>query len=204
MQRVVQNESFFAKLSRVIREETHGVHLRLLLARLLTWPLPPHVGSRLRVHLLRLAGFNIGRGCLMWGMPTLTGGADLYRNLTVGEECWINIGCLFDLGSSIKIGDRVGIGHQVVILTSSHHIGTRERRVGPLYVKPVEIGDGTWVGARAVIFPGVRIGPGAVIAAGSVVTGDVPANTIASGVPAKVVKDSEEVLSFFDRWPGSG
>jgi acetyltransferase-like isoleucine patch superfamily enzyme len=204
MQRVVRSESFLARLGRVIREETHGIHLRLLLVRLLTWPLPHFAGGRLRVLLLRVVGFRIGRTCIMYGTPTVTGNHDLYNNLKVGEECWFNVGCFFDLMGQITLGDRIDFGHQVVVLTSSHHFGPRQRRAGSVYVKPVEIGDGTWVGARVVILPGVRIGSGAVIAAGSVVANDVPPNTIVSGVPARVVKDSEAVLSFFDRPAESG
>jgi maltose O-acetyltransferase len=199
MQRVTRSESLFSKLRRVIREETNGIHLRLLLVRILAWPLPLYAGGRLRVLFLRCAGIKIGRGCVIWGRPTLTGGSNLYSHLTIGEDCWFNIGCFFDLVGSITIGSRVGFGHEVMVLTSSHEIGPEARRVGPLFVKPVEIGDGTWVGARVVILPGVRIGRGAVIAAGSVVTNDVPANTIVSGIPARVVKDSADVLLFIDR-----
>src|SRR4051812_796769 len=94
------------KLKRVVYEEISGLHLRLLLARLILMPLPIHVGSRLRVAVLRLAGFQIGSGTLMWGTPTFTGDIELYTKLTIGRRCWLNVGCFLDLGAPITIGDQ--------------------------------------------------------------------------------------------------
>jgi maltose O-acetyltransferase len=173
---------------RVIREELSGLHLRLRLARLLLAPLPIHVGSRLRVYILRLAGFQIGPGSVIWGTPTITGDDNLYCKLTIGRGCWVNVGCFFDLGAPITIGDQVAIGHQVVILTSSHEVGTQVRRAAALYAKPVSIGAGAWLGARCTILPGVSIGAGSIVAAGAVVNRDVPPNAMVAGVPARVVK----------------
>jgi maltose O-acetyltransferase len=176
------------KLKRVVHEELGGLHLRLLVARLILMPLPIHVGSRLRVAVLRLAGFQIGSGSLMWGMPTITGDADLYTKLKIGQRCWFNIGCIFDLGAPITIGDQVAFGHHVVVLTSSHEVGPPTQRAAALYTKPVTISDGAWLGARCTILPGVQIGTGAIVAAGAVVNRDVPPNTMVAGVPARVVK----------------
>jgi maltose O-acetyltransferase len=159
-----------------------------LLARILLTPLPIHVGSRVRVYILRLAGFQIGSGCVMWGTPTITGGRDLYRKLTIGQGCWLNVECFFDLGAPISIGDRVAIGHQVMILTTSHEIGPYGQRAAALEARPVCIGTGAWLGARCTILPGVTIGAGAIIAAGAVVSRDVPANTMVAGIPARVIK----------------
>jgi maltose O-acetyltransferase len=177
-----------SKLARVFREEISGLHLRLLLARLILAPLPIHVGSRLRVHVLRLAGFRIGPGCVMWGTPTITGSGTLYHKLTIGQGCWLNVGIFFDLGASITIGNRVAIGHQVMVLTTSHEIGPREQRAAALETKPVSIDDGAWIGARCTILPGVKIGAGAIVAAGAVVSRDVPPNTMVAGIPARAVK----------------
>jgi maltose O-acetyltransferase len=176
------------KLARVFREEISGLHLKLLLARLILAPLPIHVGSRLRVYVLRLAGFHIGHGCVMWSTPTITGDGDLYRKLRIGQGCWLNIGAFFDLGASITIGDRVAIGHQVMILTTSHEIGPRGQRAAALETKPVNIGEGAWLGARCTILPGVTIGAGAIVAAGAMVSRDVPPNAMVAGIPARVIK----------------
>ena len=176
------------KLARVIREELSGLHLRLVLARMFLAPLPIHVGSRVRVYILRLAGFHIGPGCVMWGTPTITGDGDLYRKLTIGQGCWFNVACFFDLGAPISIGDQVAIGHQVMILTTSHKIGPQGQRAAALEARPVTINSGVWLGARCTILPGVTIGAGAIVAAGAVVSRDVPPNTMVAGIPARVIK----------------
>ncbi len=172
----------------VIREELSGIHPRLLLAKLALLPLPIHAGGRLRVRALRACGFNIGPRTVMVGTPTFTGGADIYSNLVIGADNWFNVECILDLGAPITIGSRVAIGHQVIILTSSHEIGPHEKRAATWYAKPVVIGDGVWLGARCIIMPGVTVGDGAIVAAGAVVNRDVPTNALVAGVPARVVK----------------
>lgn len=180
------------QLWQLLRSETDQFHLRLQLAQLGMWPLPPHVGTRLRVYLLRMAGFQIGRGTVLWGTPTITGSGDLYQRLRIGCDCWFNGGCLFNLGATITIGDRVAFGHQVMVLTDSHAIGDQQRRAGPLTALPVHIGDGVWVGARATILPGVTIGAGAVVAAGAVVTKAVAPHLLVGGVPARPIRELAE------------
>jgi maltose O-acetyltransferase len=177
-----------AKSQQLIKEEFLGFHLRLLLARLLLWPVPINVGGRVRVRILRLAGFHIGHGTVMAGIPAFTGDANLYRNLTIGEDCWFNVNCFLDLGAAITIGKNVSFGHQVIVLTNSHEIGPASGRASTINSRPVMIGNGSWLGARVTILPGVNIGAGAVVAAGSVVHEDVPANTMVAGTPARMVK----------------
>lgn len=177
------------RLWQVTRSEFAQYHVRLQLAQLAMWPLPPHVGNRLRVYLLRQAGFHIGQGTVMWGAPIITGSGDLYTRLHVGRDCWFNGGCLLNLGATIRIGDRVAFGHEVMILTDTHEIGDQGRRAGPLVARPVEIGDGAWIGARAMLLPGVRIGAGAVVAAGAVVTKDVAPHTVVGGTPARSIRE---------------
>lgn len=172
-----------------LRSETAEFHFRLQLAQVAMTPLPPHVGNRLRVYLLRMSGFQIGQGTVMWGAPTITGSGDLYTRLTIGKDCWFNLGCFFNLGANIYIGDRVSVGHQVMILTDSHRISTQERRSGELTALPVSIGDGAWLGARCLLLPGVTIGEGAVIAAGAVVTKNVAPHTLVGGAPARLLRD---------------
>jgi maltose O-acetyltransferase len=185
-------QSPISKFRQLIREESEGLHGRLLLAQLLLAPLPLHVGSRLRAAVLRLAGFRIGPGTVFWGTPTITGGGDLYRRLRIGRECWINAGCFFDLGEHITIGDRVAFGQQVMLLTNAHQIAGPDRRAGRLSPRPIVIEDGAWVSTRATILPGVTIGAGAVIAAGAVVTRDVPPHTLVAGIPARPIRQLEE------------
>ncbi len=133
----------------------------------------------------------------MWGMPTITGGKDIYANLTVGQGCWFNKGCFLDLNARITVGNAVAIGHDVLLLTSSHHIGGPERRAGPAFAEPITIQDGVWIGARAVILPGVTIGRGAIVAAGAVVIKGVAPNTLVAGVPAQERRQLDDGLSPF-------
>lgn len=172
-----------------LHNEIAQYHVRLQLAQMAMWPLPPHVGNRLRVCLLRLAGFQIGRGTVMWGAPIITGSGDLYTRLQVGCACWFNVGCFLNLGAEIRIGDHVALGHQVMILTDTHAIGDQQRRAGPLEAFPVYIGDGAWIGARAILLPGVTIGAGAVVAAGAVVTKAIAPHTLVGGTPARPLRE---------------
>lgn len=99
---------------------------------------------------------------------------------------FINSGCCFQDQGGIELGDDCMIGHQVVIATLNHDL-MPERRASMIPAK-VTLGRNVWVGAHATILPGVTIGDNSVVAAGAVVTKDVPANCVAAGVPARVVK----------------
>ncbi|WP_062018159.1 DapH/DapD/GlmU-related protein [Aureimonas sp. AU4] len=140
--------------------------------------------ARLRNGIYRTTGVRIGRGTLLAGGIYING-----DRLTIGSDCFVNRFCYFDLSDEIRIGNGVEIGTHCVFLTSNHEIGGRERRAGRIQPAPVTVGDGAWIGTRVTILPGVSIGRGAVIAAGSVVLRSVPENTMAAGVPA-VVKRS--------------
>jgi acetyltransferase-like isoleucine patch superfamily enzyme len=112
---------------------------------------------------------------------------DCGLNITVGDRVFINQGCHFmDMGG-LTIGDDVMIGPKVTIVTAGHPVSPSERRNG-ITMAPVVIGNNVWIGAAATILPGVTIGDGAVVAAGAVVSRSVPANTMAAGVPARVLK----------------
>ncbi len=106
----------------------------------------------------------------------------------VGRGTYIGHHCLFDTWAPITIGERCAIAMQVSFVTSSHELGGPERRAGPMTVRPVTVGDGVWIGARATVLPGVTIGEGAVVAAGAVVTDDCAPHTLYAGVPARAVR----------------
>jgi maltose O-acetyltransferase len=110
------------------------------------------------------------------------------NNVVIGRGTFINRGCLFDAMSEIRIGERCALGMEVMLVTSTHPIGTHERRAGEVESLPLTIGDGCWIGARATILPGVHVGAGAVIAASAVVTSDCDADTVYAGVPARPVR----------------
>lgn len=96
------------------------------------------------------------------------------------------MGCCFQDQGGIEFGDGCLIGHQVVIATLNHDLSPNSR--GSMTPAKVTLGKNVWVGAHATILPGVTVGDNAVIAAGAVVTKDVPANTVVAGVPAKIIK----------------
>ncbi len=109
------------------------------------------------------------------------------KHTKIGKNVFINHACSFlDLGG-ITIEDDVLIGPKVNLVTENHPIEPNNRKT--LICKPIVIKRNSWIGAGATILPGVTVGENAVVAAGSVVTKDVPNNTIVAGVPAKHVKD---------------
>lgn len=108
--------------------------------------------------------------------------------LTLGKG-YINTGSAIACSSSITLGDEVFIARNVYITDSDHHqILDAEERVCNK-PRPISIGNHVWIGFGATILKGVSIGNGAIIAAGSVVTHDIPANCLAAGVPAKVIRE---------------
>ena len=115
---------------------------------------------------------------------------DYGKNISVGENVFINSGCCFQDQGGIEIGNNVLIGQQVVIATLNHELTPTKR--GNLLPAPVKIGNNVWIGAHATILSGVTIGDNSVVAAGAVVTKDVPANVVVAGVPAKVIKQIED------------
>jgi len=165
-----------------------------LVLKFIGW-LPPFTFSRLRMRLLRLIGVPIGAETIVCGRISISGARHAQRALHIGSSCMINEGCRFETGAAIRIGDRVHIGHDVTLLTTTHEIGPHEQRSHGRVVAPVTVGDGVWIGTRALVLPGVEIGAGAVVAAGSVVTGSVPPDTVVAGVPAKVLRSLEGPFS---------
>jgi maltose O-acetyltransferase len=168
-----------------VNQDASRLHLRLLIAQLLVGLLPSFFANRLRILVLRAAGFRIGQGTILWGMPTIIGSGNIQELLSIGHDCGFNVGCFLDLHAPITIGNHVGIGHDVLILTSTYEVGPGRQRAGMLVHAPVVIEDGAWVGARCTIMPGVTIGAGSVIGATMVVSNDVPPNTLLIG-PQKI------------------
>ena len=171
-----------------LRVELDVLHWKVSIARLILSPLPLYFGSRLRTLVLSQVGFVIGEGTLFSGTPTFSGQGEIYPRLRIGENCWFNVGCFFELSDRVTIGDQVSFGHEVMLLTGTHQFGDSHRRCGEFFTCPVTIGNGVWVGSRTTILPGVTIGDGAVIGAGALVNRDVPANTLFAGVPAKMIR----------------
>lgn len=115
---------------------------------------------------------------------------DFGKNISIGKDVFFNTGCSFQDRGGIHIGDGSLIGMNVNIATLNHGLDMKTRNT--TYASPVTIGKNVWIGSGATILPGVTIGDRAVVAAGAVVTKDVPEGTVVAGVPAKVVKTIEE------------
>ena len=146
-----------------------------------------HTPEELREIMGRLIGKKVDRSFRMFP-PFYT---DFGKNITIGKDVFINSGCHFQDQGGIEIGDGALIGHNVVLATINHDLNPKGNRKN--HYAPIKVGAHVWIGSNATILPGVTIGDWAVVAAGAVVTRDVPAMTVVGGVPAKVLKVVKEL-----------
>lgn len=140
-----------------------------------------HIPSHcFRKWVYRLAGVKIGKGSTihMWCNFFNPRGVEIGEDTIVGDHCFL------DGRAKLKIGSHTSIASHVLIYNSKHDINDPEFRATE---SPVEIGDYVFIGPRAIIIPGKKIGLGAVVAAGAIVTHDVPPGKIVAGVPAKII-----------------
>ena len=114
---------------------------------------------------------------------------DYGKNVYVGEAFYGNTGLTILDTCEVHIGDHVMIGPRVSLITAGHPIDSGVRNHGLEFGKPITIGDNVWIGANVFIGPGVTIGDNAIIGGGAVVVKDIPANAVAVGNPAKVMRD---------------
>ncbi len=122
-------------------------------------------------------------------------GAIFTPGLSIGNNSGVGVNC--EINGVVTIGDDVMMGPEVVIYTSGHKYDNLEVpmwKQGDTETEPVSIGNDVWIGRRAIIMPGVKIGDGCIIGAGAVVTKDVPDYAIVGGVPAKVIKYRKEEI----------
>ncbi len=140
------------------------------------------VPGRLRWLVLRLYGVRIARAAVR---PRCFFGGN---RVTIGAGAYVNTGVFFDGTDEIVIGTKVHLGMQSMILTGGHALGPPACRAGDLAPAPVTVGDGAWIGARAILMPGVTVGEGAVVAAGAVVTRSCEPGGLYGGVPAELLR----------------
>lgn len=114
---------------------------------------------------------------------------DYGNNIKLGENVFINSNCYFMDCGKVTIGDNVFIGPSCGLYTANHPLDFQTRNQGLEQALPITIGNNVWLGGNVVILPGITIGDNCVIGAGSVVTKDVGANSIACGNPCKVIKE---------------
>lgn len=158
--------------------------------------LPDFTFPRLRSGLLRAGGCDLSKGVAIMGRITLVGSGPIAGRLHIGEGSVVAPGVMFGLDADITLGRNVSLSPGVVLYTATHTLGYGSQRMSPYTsAKPIVIGDGAWVGMNSLILPGITLGRGCVISAGSVVTSNVAANAVASGNPA----EARSTLPFGDR-----
>ena len=145
---------------------------------------------QLRSVWLRALGARVGRGTILHDVRFF----NLYRRglpgLWIGERCFLGEECLLDLAEAVELGAQVTLAERVLILTHVN-VGYREHPLQEMFpprAAGVRIREGSFVGANATILPGLTLGPRACVAAGSVVTRDVPPDTLVGGVPARRIR----------------
>lgn len=145
-----------------------------------------HTPEEIRQIMGRLTGREVGEDFSLFP-PFYT---DFGKNIAIGRNVFINSGCHFQDQGGIAIGDGALIGHNVVLATVNHALEPEKRRRNRY--APIRIGENVWIGSNATILPGVTLGDWAVVAAGAVVTKDVPPMTVVGGVPARVFRTIPE------------
>ena len=167
--------------------------------------------SEARQNILNELLGGIGEGTFMLGPVRFHYGS----HTTIGSHCFMNFNFTVQDDAQVRIGNHCNFGPNVTIVTPLHPMLADERR-GIVcsdgvervlcYAKPVTIGNDCWFGANVVVCPGVTVGDNCVIGAGSVVTGSIPANSFAAGVPARVIRpitEKEAIRNIFetDKYP---
>jgi maltose O-acetyltransferase len=166
------------------------------------------VRAVLRAHWY-LRGADVGTRVRLWGRPSVKNSGSLVvgdrarldstvatlelatgptGRLEIGESAFINYGCSIAANQLVRIGARCNIGTYVIIMDNDFHRLEPERRNEPPESAPIVLEENVWLGARVIVTRGVTIGAGSVVGAGAIVTRDVPARSLAVGVPARVVR----------------
>lgn len=113
---------------------------------------------------------------------------DYGYNIELGENFYMNVNCVILDEAKVTFGNNVFIAPNCAFYTAGHPFDVEQRNKGLEYAKPITVGNNVWIGGNVVVVPGVTIGDNSVIGAGSVVTTDIPANSLAVGNPCKVIR----------------
>ncbi|WP_099353818.1 sugar O-acetyltransferase [Fredinandcohnia onubensis] len=178
-QKMVDGELYNAADPELVKERINARRLTRLYNQ--TIETDDEVRERLLKELFGSTGKNL------YVEPTFR--CDYGYNIHVGENFYANFDCVFLDVCEIQIGDSCFIAPGVHIYTATHPLHPVERVTAGEFGKPVTIGDNVWIGGRAIINPGVKIGHNVVIASGAVVTKDIPDNVVVGGNPAKIIKE---------------
>jgi acetyltransferase-like isoleucine patch superfamily enzyme len=169
-------------MDRILRNVKIGIYM--LIEKLLRWCISPY----LRSTLLRLLGARIGTNVRIYEIR-LINLINGFRNLTIEDDVHIGPGTMIDLTDKVTIKNKSTISPRVLILTHSDAGEDHKSEICKIYPRKAEevvIGKSVWIGAGGIIQSGVRIGDRVVIGAGSVVTKEIPCDSLAYGVPAQV------------------
>lgn len=145
---------------------------------------------QLRAPFLRLLGARVGRRAILHNLRFFNLYRTGLRGLSIAEDCFVGDECLFDLAEAITLERQVTLAERVLVLTHMN-VGYADHPLQayfPAMAAPVVLEQGAFVGASVTILGGVRVGSAAFVAAGSVVTADVPPRTLVAGVPARVLR----------------
>jgi maltose O-acetyltransferase len=146
--------------------------------------------SPLRVLFLRMTGARIGAHSVMMDVRFFNLYRGGMRNLRTGRDTFIGDDCLLDMAGQVVLGNQVTLAERVTVLTHTN-VGYADhplQREFPAHVAPVSIGDGCYIGAGAILLPGVTIGSKTAVGAGAVVTEDLIGGVLAVGVPARIIR----------------
>jgi acetyltransferase-like isoleucine patch superfamily enzyme len=185
-------------MSQFIQHLCNSIYTQIYCHRFAHWGKGSHIGWKAQ-RLEGLQYISVGDKTFIKSGVQLTAwdshnGNKYSPSITIGNYCAIRENCHITAINSICIGDNLLTGTNVLITDNSHGQSTREHMSIPYYKRPmyskgpVVIGNNVWLGNNVCVMPGVTIGDGAIIGANSVVTHDIPAYAVATGIPAKVVK----------------
>ncbi len=185
----------WGKIKREVRPGS-GLPLRARFFLRIARALPDFAFVSTRTLLFRRAGFGIGPDTSILGRTHLIGEGDLTARLTTGKGCIIAPHVTLGLDAAITLGENVSLGPGATLYTATHALGFGSRRMAlAVSARPIVVEDGAWIGMQALVLPGVTLGRGCVVSAGSVVTQDVAPNTLVAGNPATL----QQALPFGNR-----
>ena len=171
-------------MKKILKEFFYSFDLFLINYLFATFPI-----MKVRFLFFKISGMKIGKQTYINMRQYILGP----KRIKIGNGCHINQSCFLDGRAGIAIGDNVSISHYVKIVTGSHDVQSSDF-CGKF--SPVIIGNHVWIGMGAIILPNVKIGDGAVVAAGAVVTKNVEPYSIVAGIPAKKITDRNSNLSY--------
>ena len=182
--------SVFGKGYRGIKSVCIYLHYKIRYQQRLKMSMINSIRGGLHIDLFPRAYCEIGKFLMSDGPLYIkcTDGA----KLKIGDRCFFNHNCSITVVDNVTIGDHCMFANNLVIIDHDHKVEDG-RVTGNLISKPIEIGNNVWCGADVVILKGVKIGDGAIVAAGAVVTKDIPAHSVVAGVPAKCIKQTYKI-----------